>query len=185
MPLGDIYNIRREFEMRINAAKTGCRFSVGNAVKGRTGQQLSLPADQFALVVNGIDLLHNMKPGGLAATNVHEVAIIMQPLSGGGHSTVSPIAVRRPWRVLPALPRPCAVLRRKDRYVTQPRDFMRSGDGLCHRQTPLKSKGLRRASVAGAGLSDFASRARSRGRRRHHRIRHGGPLRDGAVRAFA
>jgi hypothetical protein len=49
--------------------------------KGRAGQATVVAADQFALVVNGIDLVDNMKPGGLAAKKVHEFASIMQPLS--------------------------------------------------------------------------------------------------------
>ena len=59
-------------------------------------KQISLPVHQIALVVNGINLLENLKLDELAAKNVYEFAFIMQPLKiqGGTGSTVSPIAVR-------------------------------------------------------------------------------------------
>ena len=57
---------------------------------------LSLPVHQIALVVNGVHLLENMKLDELAAKQVHEFALILQPLKmqGATGSTVAPIAVR-------------------------------------------------------------------------------------------
>ena len=57
---------------------------------------LSIPIHQLALVVNGVHLLENMKLDELAAKNVYEFALILQPLKlqGGTGSTVAPIAVR-------------------------------------------------------------------------------------------
>jgi len=51
------------------------------------------------------------------------------------------------------------LLRRKDRYVTEPLDFMGFGDDPCNLKNPLKSKGLRRPSWAGAGRLGSTSRA--------------------------
>jgi kynurenine formamidase len=58
--------------------------------------QLSLPAHQIFLVVNGIHLLENLKLDELAAKKVYEFAFAMQPLKiqGGSGSTVSPVAIR-------------------------------------------------------------------------------------------
>jgi kynurenine formamidase len=57
---------------------------------------LSLPVHQIALVVNGVHLLENLKLEELAAKNVSEFALIMQPLKlqGATGSTVAPVAVR-------------------------------------------------------------------------------------------
>lgn len=57
---------------------------------------LSIPIHQLALVVNGVHLLENMKLDELAAKNVYEFALILQPLKleGATGSTVAPIAVR-------------------------------------------------------------------------------------------
>jgi kynurenine formamidase len=57
---------------------------------------LSLPVHQIALVVNGVHLLENLKLEELAAKNVAEFALIMQPLKlqGATGSTVAPVAVR-------------------------------------------------------------------------------------------
>jgi kynurenine formamidase len=57
---------------------------------------LSIPIHQMALVVNGIHLLENLKLDELAAKNVYEFALILQPLKleGATGSTVAPIAVR-------------------------------------------------------------------------------------------
>ena len=57
---------------------------------------LSIPVHQLALVVNGVHLLENLKLDELAAKNVYEFALIVQPLKleGATGSTVAPIAVR-------------------------------------------------------------------------------------------
>ena len=57
---------------------------------------LSIPIHQLTLVVNGVHLLENMKLDELAAKNVYEFALILQPLKleGATGSTVAPIAVR-------------------------------------------------------------------------------------------
>ncbi len=57
---------------------------------------LSIPIHQMTLVVNGVHLLENMKLDELAAKNVYEFALILQPLKleGATGSTVAPIAVR-------------------------------------------------------------------------------------------
>jgi kynurenine formamidase len=57
---------------------------------------LSIPIHQLTLVVNGIHLLENLKLDELAAKNVYEFALILQPLKmeGATGSTVAPIAVR-------------------------------------------------------------------------------------------
>ena len=70
------------------------------------------------------------------------------------------------------------MLHRSGRYVTEPRAFRGVGDGPRNPKIPLKSKGLCRASRAGAEPADLTSRAARRGRRRSDRFRHGGPLRD-------
>lgn len=59
-------------------------------------RELSLPAHQIMLVVNGIHLLENLKLDELAASRAAEFAFIVQPLKiqGGTGSTVAPIAVR-------------------------------------------------------------------------------------------
>jgi kynurenine formamidase len=58
--------------------------------------QLNLPVHQIMLVVNGIHLLENMKLDELAAQQVYEFALIVQPLKiqGGTGSTVAPVAIR-------------------------------------------------------------------------------------------
>ena len=58
--------------------------------------QVSNPIHQILLVVNGIHLLENLKLDDLAAKQVSEFAIIVQPLKiqGGTGSTVAPVAVR-------------------------------------------------------------------------------------------
>jgi len=58
--------------------------------------QISLPIHQIALVVNGVHLLENLKLDELAAKQVYEFALILQPLKmqGATGSTVAPIAVR-------------------------------------------------------------------------------------------
>jgi kynurenine formamidase len=58
--------------------------------------QLNNPVHQIMLVVNGIHLLENMKLDELAGKQVHEFALIVQPLKilGATGSTVAPIAVR-------------------------------------------------------------------------------------------
>jgi kynurenine formamidase len=57
---------------------------------------ISIPIHQMALVVNGIHLLENMKLDELAAKNVYEFALVLQPLKleGATGSTVAPIAIR-------------------------------------------------------------------------------------------
>lgn len=57
---------------------------------------LSIPIHQLALVVNGVHLLENLKLDELAAKNVYEFALILQPLKleGATGSTVAPIAIR-------------------------------------------------------------------------------------------
>jgi kynurenine formamidase len=57
---------------------------------------LSNPVHQIALVVNGIHLLENLKLDELAGKQVHEFALIVQPLKiqGATGSTVAPTAVR-------------------------------------------------------------------------------------------
>ena len=59
-------------------------------------RQLSLPAHQIMLVINGIHLLENLKLDELAAKRVYEFAFIVEPLKiqGGTGSTVAPIAIR-------------------------------------------------------------------------------------------
>ena len=56
---------------------------------------LSLPVHQIMLVVNGIHLLERLKLDELAAADVHEFALIVQPLKiqGATGSTVAPIAI--------------------------------------------------------------------------------------------
>lgn len=58
--------------------------------------KLSNPVHQITLVVNGIHLLENLKLDEIAAKQVYEFALIVQPLKiqGGTGSTVAPIAVR-------------------------------------------------------------------------------------------
>jgi kynurenine formamidase len=57
---------------------------------------LNNPVHQIALVVNGIHLLENLKLDELAGKQVHEFALIVQPLKiqGATGSTVAPTAVR-------------------------------------------------------------------------------------------
>ena len=58
--------------------------------------QLMGPVHQIMLVVNGIHILENLKLDELAARQVHEFALIVQPLKiqGASGSTVAPVAVR-------------------------------------------------------------------------------------------
>lgn len=58
-------------------------------------RSLSLPVHQIALVVHGIFLLENMKLDELAAKQVYEFALAVQPLKvkGGTGSTVAPVAL--------------------------------------------------------------------------------------------
>jgi kynurenine formamidase len=58
--------------------------------------QLSNPAHQIALVVNGVFLLENLRLDELAAQRAYEFALIVEPLKlvGGTGSTVAPIAIR-------------------------------------------------------------------------------------------
>jgi kynurenine formamidase len=58
--------------------------------------QVSNPAHQIMLVVNGIHLLENMKLDELASKQAYEFAFIVQPLKlqGATGSTVAPMAVR-------------------------------------------------------------------------------------------
>jgi kynurenine formamidase len=57
---------------------------------------LSNPVHQIMLVVNGIHLLENLRLDELAAAQVYEFALVVEPLKiqGGTGSTVAPIAVR-------------------------------------------------------------------------------------------
>jgi kynurenine formamidase len=59
-------------------------------------RELSLPAHQIMLVVNGIHLLENLKLDELAAKRVYEFALMVEPLKmqGATGSTVAPIAIR-------------------------------------------------------------------------------------------
>ena len=56
---------------------------------------ISLPVHQIMLAINGIHLLERMKLDELAASDVYEFALIVQPLKlqGGTGSTVAPIAI--------------------------------------------------------------------------------------------
>jgi kynurenine formamidase len=58
--------------------------------------RISLPLHQLALVVHGVHLLENLKLDELAAKQVNEFVLILQPLKiqGGTGSTVAPVAVR-------------------------------------------------------------------------------------------
>jgi kynurenine formamidase len=58
--------------------------------------ELSLPVHQVLLVVHGIHLLENLRLDELAARNVYEFTLIVEPLKieGGTGSTVAPIAIR-------------------------------------------------------------------------------------------
>jgi len=58
--------------------------------------QVTNPVHQIMLVVNGIHLLENLKLDELAAKQVHEFALVVQPLKiqGGTGSTVAPFAAR-------------------------------------------------------------------------------------------
>jgi kynurenine formamidase len=58
--------------------------------------QVSNPAHQIMLVINGIHLLENLKLDELAAKQIYEFAFIVQPLKlqGATGSTVAPMAVR-------------------------------------------------------------------------------------------
>ena len=58
--------------------------------------QLAGPVHQIMLVVNGIHLLENLRLDQLAAQQVYEFALVVEPLKiqGGTGSTVAPIAIR-------------------------------------------------------------------------------------------
>jgi kynurenine formamidase len=58
--------------------------------------QLAGPVHQIMLVVNGIHLLENLRLDELAARQVYEFALIVEPLKiqGGTGSTVAPVAIR-------------------------------------------------------------------------------------------
>lgn len=58
--------------------------------------QLNQPVHQIMLVVNGIHLLENLRLDELAAKQIHEFALVLQPLKiqGGTGSTVAPVAIR-------------------------------------------------------------------------------------------
>lgn len=58
--------------------------------------EVSGPAHQIFLVVNGIHIIEHMKLDELAAKQVYEFAFVVQPLkiAGGSGSTVSPVAIR-------------------------------------------------------------------------------------------
>lgn len=70
--------------------------NVGVEVEPNPDPKLSSPVHQIMLVVNGIFLLENMKLDELAAKQVYEFALFVQPLKikGGTGSTVAPIAIR-------------------------------------------------------------------------------------------
>ena len=57
--------------------------------------QLAGPVHQIMLVINGIHLLENLKLDELAARQVYEFALIVEPLKiqGGTGSSVAPIAI--------------------------------------------------------------------------------------------
>jgi kynurenine formamidase len=59
-------------------------------------RQLAGPVHQIMLVINGIHLLENLKLDEMAARQVHEAALVVQPLKikGGTGSTVAPIVIR-------------------------------------------------------------------------------------------
>ena len=58
-------------------------------------RQLAGPVHQIMLVINGIHLLENLKLDELAARQVYEFALLVEPLKiqGGTGSTVAPIAI--------------------------------------------------------------------------------------------
>ena len=58
--------------------------------------QLAGPGHQILLVVNGIQLLENLRLEELAARRAYEFALVVEPLKikGGTGSTVAPIAIR-------------------------------------------------------------------------------------------
>ena len=58
-------------------------------------RQLAGPVHQIMLVINGIHLLENLKLDELAARQVYEFALVVEPLKiqGGTGSTVAPIAI--------------------------------------------------------------------------------------------
>ena len=82
--------LARQDPMLVGADNTG----VG--VVPDADPQVNNPVHQILLVVNGIHLLENLKLDELAAKQVYEFALIVQPLKiqGGTGSTVAPVAVR-------------------------------------------------------------------------------------------
>ena len=69
--------------------------NTGINVSPNPDPQVSNPVHQIMLVVNGIHLLEHLKLDELAAKQVYEFALVVQPLKiqGGTGSTVAPIAV--------------------------------------------------------------------------------------------
>jgi kynurenine formamidase len=69
--------------------------NVGVGVVPDRDPNVSNPVHQIMLVINGIFLLENLRLEELAARNVNEFALILQPLKiqGGTGSTVAPVAV--------------------------------------------------------------------------------------------
>jgi kynurenine formamidase len=65
-------------------------------VTPNTDPNVSNPVHQIMLVVNGIHLLENLRLDELAARQVYEFALVVQPLKiqGGTGSTVAPVAIR-------------------------------------------------------------------------------------------
>src|SRR6266540_7260275 len=74
------------------------------------------------------------------------------------------------------------MLHRSWRCVTQPRDFRGAPALSAKMRSPMNPKGLEPTVRDGAEPSELP-KEHSRGRRRRNRIRHGGPLRDRAVRS--
>jgi kynurenine formamidase len=68
----------------------------GVEVAPNPDKDLAGPVHQIMLVVNGIHLLENLRLAELAASRVHEFALIVEPLKiqGGTGSSVAPIAIR-------------------------------------------------------------------------------------------
>jgi kynurenine formamidase len=68
----------------------------GVEVAPNPDRNLAGPIHQLMLVVNGIHLLENLKLDEVAARQVNEFALIVEPLKiqGGTGSSVAPIAVR-------------------------------------------------------------------------------------------
>ena len=69
--------------------------NMGVEVNPNPDPQLSLPVHQIMLAVNGIHLLEALKLDVLAAREVYEFALVVEPLKirGGTGSTIAPIAI--------------------------------------------------------------------------------------------